>query len=291
MKRLAALLLILSSIASPATAGDLGVKTPVRVAMPKTMVVDVEQSQVDLLGNKFSQLMEEFTGLKGTLEIGGEAGEVAKQLQEGKAHLGVFQSIEFAWIRPKHADSEPLMIALSGAKDVQAYVLVKKDSAAADLAALKGKALALPKKSKEHTRAYLTKAIEKAGAKDLKAFFKEITTPAGPEKALDDVIDGKADAAIVDKSSLDFYQRLKPGRFGQLKTIAKSEAFPPSVIVYRKDALEPALLERFKKGMLKANNSERGQDLMANWNITSFEAVPEDFQRNVEAIGKAYPAK
>lgn len=272
------------------SAGDVGVKTPILVAMPQSMVTDIDDSEIDLLKEKFTSLLDEFAGLKGQLETAGDYQEVAKTLDAGKVHLGVFQGIEFAWIRDKHKDFEPLMIAIYEHTYVKTDLVVRKDAGIDSVAALKGKRIAVPKKSKEHIHLFLQKLVSKAGGKDAKSFFR-VSSAASYEKALDDLSDKKVDAVIADKAALEFYARVKPGRYAEFKALETSEEFPPAVVVYKKGALSEGVLEQFKKGMLRANKSERGQHLMGTWNISSFELVPKDFQTKLAEIVKAYPER
>src|SRR5207244_6848780 len=58
---------------------------------------------------------------------------------------------------------------------------------------------------------------------DLKTFFPKITSPENTEDALDDVVDGVVQAAVVDRAGLEAYKRRKPGRFNRLKEVARSQ--------------------------------------------------------------------
>ena len=77
---------------------------------------------------------------------------------------------------------------------------------------------------------------------------------------------------------------------GRLKVIQNSEVFPTACIAYRKGALDEAVLKKFKDGMVSANKNDRGRSLMGQWQITGFEAVPDDYDRTIADILKAYPA-
>lgn len=274
------------ALSLPAPAGDLGTATPIRVGMADSMVADVAESQIDVLERKFATLMTEFTGLKGQLEVGGGPFDLANKLASGKVQLAVFQGVELAWVREKHPKFIPFMVALSTHPKIEVQILTRKDAGIDSAAGLKGKVFALPQKSKEHTHLFL----EKLTAADPKSFFKEVASPASPEKALDDLVASKVDGVVADKVAVEFYKRIKPGAFGQLKVVQTSEPFPAGVVVYQEGTLTDALLNRFRAGMLKANKSERGQDLMATWNITSFESVPADYAAQLETIRKAYPS-
>jgi ABC-type phosphate/phosphonate transport system substrate-binding protein len=274
----------------PALAGD--VKQPILIGMPETMVVDAADA-VDILKDKLATLMKEFTGLEGKLEIEKGAFDLARMLEDKKLHLGVFQGIEFAWVQKKHPKLKPFMVAISDAKDakdkryLRALLVVRDDAPVKGFADLKGKVLSFPKKSKDHVRVFLQKNIGDATAA---TFFKATVRSASAEAALDELLNGKLDGVVADKSTVDFYRFLKPGAFRKLRVVQTSEDFPVGVVAYLEGGdLDAKTLDRIEKGMLKANKSERGQDLMGSWGIAAFEPVFSDFQRDLDAILKAYP--
>jgi ABC-type phosphate/phosphonate transport system substrate-binding protein len=265
-------------------------KEPIQVGMPKSMVTGVPEIFVDILGERLGVLMKEFTGMDGKLQVGGSAYDVAKKLDDAQVKLGVFQGVEFAWVRARHPDLKPLMLLLSSATKVHAQMVVRKDSGVAKIADLRGKGIACPKKSKVHCHIFLEGACARAGERDPKAFFGAVQRPGTAEMALNDLVAGKCDAVLVDQVEVEFYRRLKPGDFSGLQVLETSEAFPAAVIAYREGALSAAAVERFRTGMLKANKSERGQDIMNMWHITSFEPVHEGYLRHLDEIVRVYPA-
>lgn len=270
--------------ADKAPAGDT-----VQIGMAQTMVIDVPQPLVDFLGFPFSRLTKEFTGLNGNLQIGGNAFDLAKKLEEGQVQLGVFQGLEYAWVQARHPKLKPLMVAVYQYKQLNAQLVVRKDSGLESWADLRGKDVAYPKKSKEHCRVFMERHCTECGECAPKAYFSSLARPGSVESALDELVESKCHAVIGDKVDVDFFQRIKPGAFGQLKVVKSSESFPAAVIAYREGEVDAKVLERFRSGMLKANRTERGRDMMSMWRISSFEEVPEDYQRTVEDILRAYP--
>ena len=121
------------------------------------------------------------------------------------------------------------------------------------------------------------------------SFFARITTPASVEDALDDVVDGQAQATLVDGVSLDCYKRRKPGRFARLKEIRKAGPFPAAVVAYHAGAVDDAILRRVQSGLMDANKSAFGRQLLTLWKITGFEPVPSGFEQNLQEVAKAYP--
>src|SRR5947209_3538462 len=63
----------------------------------------------------------------------------------------------------------------------------------------------------------------RAAGKTLDTFFAKVTPEQNAEDALDDVVDGAVQAAVVDRAALEGYKRRKPGRFGQFKPVAQSK--------------------------------------------------------------------
>jgi ABC-type phosphate/phosphonate transport system substrate-binding protein len=148
----------------------------------------------------------------------------------------------------------------------------------------------MPRSSMEHTRLFLERRCLARG-KAPQDFFASVATPATAEDALDDVVDGAVQAAVVDGVALTCYQRRKPGRFARLKEVQRSETFPAAVVAYRAGGLDGETLGRFREGMLRANEDARGRQLLTLWKITGFEEVPEDYERTLAGIIKAYPRR
>src|SRR5206468_326279 len=121
-----------------------------------------------------------------------------------------------------------------------------------------GKMLALPSLTREHCRVFLRHHCKTCG-KDPERFFSRITRPKNMEEALEDVVDGKVQATVVDNVSLACFKDRKPGRFGRLKTLRQSEVFPASVIAYQHGSLDEATLRRFREGLLTADKTPAGR--------------------------------
>ncbi len=261
--------------------------TPIRIGMVRSFFTDVPKVFVDLVTEPFGAVMKHATQLDGKLVIGGDAFDVAKQIDDKQLQLGVFHSFEFAWVQRKHADLVPLMVAVSKSSELRALVLVKKDNNLATLADLKGKDIAVPKRTKEHCRLFLDKAC---GAVAPKVFFGNLVASANVETAFDDLCAGKVQAALLDTLAIDFYKDLKPGLFAKLKVLAQSEPFPPAVIAYKRGTLDEATLTKFRTGLQNAHTSDIGREMMGMWKIRAFEGVPADYTRSLAEVLKAYPA-
>jgi ABC-type phosphate/phosphonate transport system substrate-binding protein len=214
--------------------------------------------------------------------------ELAALLAKGQMHLGVFQGYEFAWAREKFANLKPLAVGVNGVRYSAAFVVTQRTSRVKDFADLQGKSLALPVGCHTYQRLYVDRQCEALG-KTSTSYFSTMAAPANVEDCLDDVIDGKFDAAIVDQPALDGFKRRKPGRFNQLKQVARSQPFPPIVVVYYGDVLGAATLQKFKNSLLGAARKEKGELLLTLSHLTAFEPVPDDFGKVLAETLKAYP--
>jgi ABC-type phosphate/phosphonate transport system substrate-binding protein len=232
--------------------------------------------------------MESQTGVSGQLVPSGDAESMGQELIAEKLHLGVFHGLEFAWARQKFPELQPLVIAVNQRPHLHALVLVRTDSPIKEFGDLKGKTLALPRQTREHCRHFVQRRSQDDGGPQ--QFFARITTPANVEEALDDVVDQIVQATVVDGVSLECYQRRKPGRFAKLKIVQQSEVFPAAVVAYRPGALAEATLHRFRQGMLNANQTLLGRQLLTLWKLTGFQPVPADYEQILTEIVKAYPA-
>jgi ABC-type phosphate/phosphonate transport system substrate-binding protein len=261
----------------------------VKIGMAASLFRDVPTSLVQVMTPPFQRLMHDQTGLDGDIVTAGDAFDLGRRLNDKEVQLGVFHGFEFAWAQQKYAELRPLCIAINRHRTVRAFLVVRNDSTAGSLADLKGKTLSLPRRSREHCSLFLERDCQALGAEP-KDFFGKIVNHPNIEDALDDILRDKVQAAVVDTVSLETYEQLKSGCYARLKVLKQSEPFPGGVIAYRQGALDEAKLTKFRDGMINANQTNRGRDLMAVWKLTAFEAIPADFQETLDAISKAYPA-
>lgn len=267
--------------------GSLHAQAPgkVTVGIVPSITKDLSEAKQKFISDEFPTLVKDFTGLGGDLDKAASEMELAEKLTSGKDQFGVFQGIEFAEVKAKHPHLQPLLLSIYHSPEIKVIVAVKKDSALAAFADLKGKDVAVLKEGKEHIRRYIAK--ESGG--DPAKFFGKIVTPTNSESALDSVLVGKVQAVVVDNTGIDTYREVNPGKFNRLKLIAESPVFPPSVIAYDPKQVDAAVVKQFKDGMMKASQSAKGRQVMSDFRITSFEAVPDGFDAKLAEIRKAFP--
>jgi ABC-type phosphate/phosphonate transport system substrate-binding protein len=287
MAALAAAMAVLVHL-SPAGAQQEAAPNAIRIGLVSTLFRDTPESLIQLITRPLKSLMESQTGMTGTLAAGGDARNLARQLQEDKFQLAVFHGVEFAWIRQKYPDLRPLVVAIRDGRPMYAFLVVPSESKATCLADLKGQSLALSRQCREHCRLFLERRCQACGKSYLE-FFPKITTPTDSEDSLDDVVDGVVQAALVDGAALERFKRVKADRYAKLKTIVQSEPFPPAVLAYKPGVLSEDALTRFRNGLVTAHQNAKGKQLLNMCRITCFEPVPDDYEQMLLSIAKAYP--
>jgi ABC-type phosphate/phosphonate transport system substrate-binding protein len=120
-------------------------------------------------------------------------------------------------------------------------------------------------------------------------FFSQVPRPLDIEVALDGLVDGRVQAAIVDVVGLDAYKQRKPTRFDRMRIVQKSEIFPASVIAYRAGTFDDAAVNLLKQRMANSTQNRLTQQLLTLWKLTAIEPVPPDFEETMANILKCYP--
>jgi ABC-type phosphate/phosphonate transport system substrate-binding protein len=213
---------------------------------------------------------------------------LGQRLAAGKLQLGLFMGYEFAWARAKFPKLRPLVLAVNKQPYRYACLVVRRDSKAADFAGLKGSTLALPEYGAGYLRLFVNAQSRGAGCATT-GFFSRITMRDNVETILDDVVDGNVQAAVVERTALEAYQRRKPGRFDELKTIVQSEAMPPMLAAYYDGMIDAATLRRFQERLTTVHKKKQGEEMLTLFRLTGFTEVPADLDGVLADTLKKYP--
>lgn len=259
----------------------------VTVGVVAPLLKDVPAETVKILGGPLRNLFAKQAGVTGgNIELAKDAFHLGEMLTDGKCRLGVFHGYEFAWVKAKHPELEPLVVTVYRTGRPRGCVVVRQDSPAKGLADLKTQDVIVPQGLRGHCLLYLSK--QRAELPETTAVPK---APAGtPEEALDAVLAKTAAAALVDKAALVGYERLYPGAAKSLRVLCESELFPQNVIVYSPKTLPEATAARLREAMVAAHKVPAGKPLMMFWGITQFDLAPRDYAEHLSAITKSYPA-
>ena len=186
--------LVASLFAMPVLSTEPNPSGAVQIGMVQTLFTDVPTPVINLLMPPFRDLMKQFTGLDGQVQVGGDCYDVARKLDENKVQLGVFHGVEFGWAQQKYPDLKPFMVVVYKTPLIRAHLVVKDEGGPADLAGLKGKICAVPFRSREHCRLFLDKECDCVCKGASTSFFEKVTKPMSAETAMDEVLMGKVGA-------------------------------------------------------------------------------------------------
>jgi ABC-type phosphate/phosphonate transport system substrate-binding protein len=267
-----------------AAAGDP--PTTLRVGISKSLYRHVPETLFKSTFAPVESLIQEETGMAGQLFLGGASEQLLERLVNGQVELAVFSGMEFAWARQKNSKLQPLVIAVNQQKYLRVHVLVRQDCAATCFADLKDLPVALPR-GLPHCELFFKRQGNLCGSESAAA-FSQLCRPGVAEDALDDVVEGKVQAAVIDGAVLECYQRRKPGRFAQLKELRKPESFPVPIVAYVEGKLGDADLRAFREGIVKAQKTAKGRQALMLWKLTGFEPVPDDYGQLLDNVAKTY---
>jgi fatty acid desaturase/ABC-type phosphate/phosphonate transport system substrate-binding protein len=260
-----------------------------QIGIVKSLLRSDSEFMIQAMAEPFAWLVKAQTGLRGTLRPMETSAELGDLLEEKKVQLGIFQGIEFAWEQRRHPGLQPLMLVINQQPYLRACLVVRAGNGWEHFVQLKGKSLGQPGWSRVHCALFLDRLCRVNSGVAPAHYFAGISQKGDSEEWLDSVVDGGVDAALVEQVPLDCYRRRKPGRAAQLRVLEQSARFPGSVVAYRAGALSRSTLAQFRDGMLRADRSTYGAQLLTFWRLTGFVTVPEDFASILAKTVVAYP--
>jgi len=277
-------LLVAVGLVPRAEAGQPGV---LRLGLLQGMFKDVPDALVDAAAKPFAEMFQKQSGVKGEVEIVPDWEHLAARLKEGKLDIGVFHGFEYAWVRDRYPEIEPLAVTIPPHRKVQACLVVNTESPAASAKDLKGACVVVPVRSKAHCRLFLD-CLRADLPADCCGYAKH--DPLYPDEVLDGIAQKQYTAALVDISALLAYQANKPGPFRQLRVLSQSELLPPAVVAYRKGAIPEAAVAKLRDGLTPVKDNAHGRAFLMMWQLQGFEAAPASFDADMKRVTKLYPA-
>ncbi|MBY0232750.1 MAG: PhnD/SsuA/transferrin family substrate-binding protein [Gemmataceae bacterium] len=262
----------------------------VRIGLVGSLFREVPEAFVRIAMEPSRQFFEAQMGVRSVLVNGGAPVEMGKSLKEDDLHVAVFHGTEFGWAKARYPKLKPLFIAVNVDPSLRAVLLVNKASTVKRVEDLRGKKLVMPARSREHCHMFVEQRVVKPGSTPFK-HFSRVEKPGGSAATLDVLAEKKAAGAVVDGIDWDVYKRDNPANARKLKELLVSEPLPCAVVAAYGDNVDPSMLDKFKEGMLEAHKVEKGKAMLGIMRITHFAAVPDDYDKQVEAAAKAYSPK
>jgi len=258
---------------------------PLKIGIVRGLLHDLPPALTNVLAAHFASIVKAQTGLAGELLPADSPDELCERLANNSHQMAVLHGFEFGWMRQKLTDLEPLMVNVKDPGALQAVVVVPRDCSAATVGECRGRSLTLPRDTRADFRLFLNRRCTEGEA----AVFQEGPPAASAEDALDDVVDGLAGATIVDVRGWEMYEKRKPGRAARLRIVTRTEAFPTSVITYRKGQLDAETVARFRDGMANAHTTALGRRLMGFMGMKRFEPATAEYEKHLAATMRLYP--
>lgn len=264
------------------------IPNPVKLGLVGSLFREIPAGFVLFAMQPFKALLEDELRVESKLVAGGAALELAKDLNEGKIHLAVFHGTEFAWAKAQYPKLKPLFIAVNGVPTVSAHLLVRTASTYREVSDLRGKAVTVPSRTREHCWMFLERRCVKPGVKP-SSYFSAIRRISTPEEAMNQLSNGGCPATLIDGADWTAYQSENPERAGKIRPLLSSEPLPCALIASVDGILNNEILTKFIDGMLAASRTDKGRELLKVMRISGFQRVPDDFDRQLVAAAKAYP--
>jgi len=257
-----------------------------KIGIPRSIFRDVPPALLAFAGQPLKDLMKTQGGIDGDVVNADDAMSVARDIDAGKLRLGVFFGHEFAWAKDKYPKLEAIVCTAPRPREVQAYLLVRWDCEAKSLADMKGTKLALANKSRDHARLFLAKRqADDLGGEAFCSTEKCDTV----HDAIEKVLEGEADVTVVDSAAWSYFQKIYPGRSKNLRELARSDVFPPTVIAYKNGSLDESIVKSLREGLLTAHENKKAARLMGVIRIDRFDAIPANYDDALKAFLKSYP--
>jgi ABC-type phosphate/phosphonate transport system substrate-binding protein len=251
------------------------------------MFRDVSPALIQTVASPFKDTFRKATGLNSAVVLVDSYEDLAEKMQGKTLDFGVFHGFEYAWIKDKYTDILPLAISIpKGNNKIQACLVVNMASKAKAPRDLKGECVTLPEGTKAHCHLFLDRLREDLPPDTCCPIATRKNTS---EEVLDEIVGGKAAAALVDGSALTAYENNKPGAGAQLKVLARSDPFPVGVIAYRKGAVPANVLAQVRAGLLDVNKAASGRAFLMLWKLDGFGDPTPKFEADLEKSLKAYP--
>jgi hypothetical protein len=280
----AAFVLVLA-LSPPAKSAD----PAIRLGLVQTMFRDVPPAFVQSIQIPFRDVFKRQTGMVGELELLPDWEAMSNRIKDGTLSAGVLHGFEFAWAKKANPDLEPIIVSRPHESKLTGCIIVNAAGGQRPITNpgdLTGPCLVVSKGLKAHVHLYYENLR--------KGYPANVLQPTGPAKgtaedAITAVLNGDAEAALVDYAAVANYGALRPGAAKNIKILCESESFPVSVLAVKKGVIDEATLKQVRDGLTQAHKSSEGKMLMMLWNLKGFADVPKDYDAQLDRIYKAYP--
>ncbi|HMP02752.1 MAG TPA: PhnD/SsuA/transferrin family substrate-binding protein [Gemmatales bacterium] len=259
---------------------------PIKVAL-LAQLFDPQDNKEQMLGQMkpFSNLVQKDLTVQAEFEIVDDIPQLKEALAGGRVQIAVMPGLSYGWLRQKFEDVRPLLVATMDSPTLQAVTLVAEKSPLKNLCDLKGQPAALPKRPPLYLRVFLEREWGQPAEKFVVP--KELDNA---EEAIEAVIDGAVQAAILPRAAVDAYADRKPGRFKRVRVLSESPEFPLPVVAYCRAGADLNAVQKFETALLKADETAEGRQALTLWRLRGFAKPPADYDELARKVGAQFPA-
>jgi len=243
------------------------------------------KAQLQMMG----ELLRSQAEVAAEFEASPDHAALGRQLEAGEVKLAVVAGIEYGWLKQQGAKIRPLCLACNESIRTRALLLVRSQGGPQSVAELKGKPLAMARGTKNHCYLFLDKTLRDAGQEPA-GFLTRAAADANADGVIEAVLEGEAEAAVVDGVAWDVYRARKPGRAARLCILKESCHFPTTAIIYAAGATgDRELARKVRDGLTTAHDRPGGMQRLVLLRITRFMTVPDEYEQVVTEALKEFP--
>lgn len=290
MKRLLSLVIV----ASFATAGILATLAPdARAAESKRQLVLAfipQENPEKLIGDikVITDYLSKETGVPVKGYVAQDHAAAVEALRNEQADVSFMGGMPYV-LAHAHAGAEVVLGELyRGSATYRGRIFVRKDSGIKSIDQLRGKSVAFADPISESGYIYPLDIFVRAGhlksKQDPQKFFGAVYFAGGYQQAMQAVVNGHVDAAGASQYA-DLL--LSASQYQEVTWIAESKLIPSHAVVVRK-GLEPALVESFKRAMLKLNEPDYRHLLQHVYNPDGYVETSHAEYASVETMAREY---
>jgi ABC-type phosphate/phosphonate transport system substrate-binding protein len=203
-------------------------------------------------------------------------------LDRGDYDLGLVAGVDYATLAAPYPNLQPLVFGNLGRRvdpGVTSHVIVRAADRVGSLADLKGKALALSRFTRYPDLSFLRSAVAASGQEWIGYFTPPKQTEKDTASAIDDVVSGDADLAVVSGDDLASYRLRHPGKARRLAVLADSDQAPAPVILYNQKATLPLSVDDLRRSLITGRAADLKTVLIvrAVYAIQGFGGIDQSF--------------
>lgn len=256
---------------------------PVKVALLESVFTGQDRTKVLDQIKPFSDIIQKDTATQATFDVMSYS-QMESEFKAGKVQLVILTGLEYAWMQNQVKEAKALLVASIDPGATKTVVVTKQDDVAKDIKDLLTASVAVPDRVPYLTHFYIKQQMNQPMEKAFK-----LTKSGNVDETLEDLLDGKARAAIVTAAGIEVFKERKPGRAKKLKVVHESPEFPQATVMYHEKHAEKGALEKFRNALLKSTEKPEGARVLTLFKLKGFEAVPENFDKLVSDTAKAFP--